>query len=130
MQPAPGQPPQQQGHPGQQIHPGQAQRPEQSKGTPALAVVALAIGAFSVLLMLVGWTFIHVGKHASVLFSIPAIITGHFALVQARRRGRGKGIALTGLLLGYAVFGLTLLIVIVFIIIDLVTNGIRVQVVD
>lgn len=135
MQPAPGQPPQQgypgpQIHSGQQVHSGQAQQTEQSKGTPALAVVALAIGAFAALVMLLGWTFIHGGKLLAPLFAIPAIVTGHFALVQARRRGRGKGLALTGLLLGYAVFGITVLILAVFIIIDLVTNGIRVQVVD
>jgi hypothetical protein len=51
-----------------------------------------------------------------LLGTIPAIVLGHMARSQIRQRGeRGAGLALAGLILGYAVLALTVIIVIIVI---------------
>ena len=73
--------------------------------TSALAVVSLVTGIAS-------WTVL------PFVASIVAIITGHMARAEIRRRPtelEGDGLALTGLILGWTMVGLAVLAVLVFI---------------
>ncbi len=70
----------------------------------AIAALACGIAQFSYVLY----------KGLAIIF-IAAIIFGHIALRQIRRTGeRGRGLALTGLILGYIVLGLGLLALLLF----------------
>lgn len=67
-------------------------RAKQADKTPGIAVAALILGLMSVAL-------------AGPLTAIPAIICGHLALIRIKKDGltKGRGLALTGLICGYAV---------------------------
>lgn len=70
--------------------------------TSPLAVVSLVAG-------ILGWTLL------PVLGSIVAIVCGHLARAEIRRSPEtleGDGLALAGLILGYLVIGLSVLLVI------------------
>ncbi|RGE24282.1 DUF4190 domain-containing protein [Leucobacter sp. wl10] len=55
---------------------------------------------------ILGWLF-------TSLFAIAAVIMGHISLSQIRARGdSGRGMAITGLVLGYIAIGFSLLAVI------------------
>lgn len=71
-----------------------------------LSIVSLcASGSIVVLVMLI-FIFPAIG----LLPSLAGIVTGHVALSQIKRTGeRGRGLAVTGLAVGYAVLGLLLL---------------------
>ncbi len=57
-----------------------------------------------------------------LLGTIPAIVLGHLARRQIRQRGeQGAGLALAGLILGYA--GLALTVIVVIIIVVAVNSG-------
>lgn len=92
MQPGPQQP----GYApyGAQGYPAVAQRP-----TSGLAITSLVCGIAGVALF---WAII------PLLASIAAVITGHMALGQTKRDPSigGRGLAITGLILGYAVVGI------------------------
>jgi hypothetical protein len=50
-------------------------------------------------------------------FAVPGIIMGHIALHQIKSSGeQGHGLALAGLIVGYVVFGITLILVVVWIV--------------
>jgi len=71
------------------------------KRTSSLAIVSLVSG-------LLGWTLV------PWLGSIAAIITGHMARAEIRREPdtvEGDGMAITGLVLGYAMVAISLLVV-------------------
>jgi peptidyl-prolyl cis-trans isomerase B (cyclophilin B) len=52
-----------------------------------------------------------------LLGTIPAIVLGHMARRQIQQRGeQGAGLALTGLILGYAGLALTVIVVIIIVI--------------
>jgi hypothetical protein len=51
-----------------------------------------------------------------LLGTIPAIVVGHMARKQVRQRNeQGAGLALAGLILGYAGLALTVIVVIIFV---------------
>ena len=76
------------------------------KQTSSLAIVSLVSG-------ILGWTLL------PMLGSIVAIITGHMARSEIRRNPdtmEGDGLAIAGLIMGWAVIGLCVLFVILVII--------------
>lgn len=93
-----GQQPAYQGQPygGQPAYQGQnGARPGQ-RNTLALVSMILGIAGF-----------------VTSITAIGAIVTGHMALSQIKKRGdEGRGMALTGLILGYVVVALTILTII------------------
>ncbi|KQS17207.1 DUF4190 domain-containing protein [Frigoribacterium sp. Leaf186] len=89
-----GQQPAHQGQPygGQPAYQGQNGAPGQ-RNTLALVSMILGIAGF-----------------VTAITSIGAIVTGHMALSQIKKRGEeGRGMALTGLILGYVVVALTII---------------------
>ena len=71
------------------------------KRTSSLAIISLVSG-------LLGWTLV------PWLGSIAAIITGHMARAEIKREPdtvEGDGLAITGLVLGYAMVAISLLVV-------------------
>lgn len=77
--------------------------------TSALAVVSLVMGIAS-------WTVLPFV--ASIVASIVAIITGHMARAEIRRRPHeleGDGLAITGLVLGWVMVGAVIAAILVFI---------------
>lgn len=56
---------------------------------------------------------------------VAGIITGHIALSQIKRTGEsGRGLALAGVIVGYALLGLSLLLVVLYIIFFVVVLGV------
>jgi hypothetical protein len=50
-------------------------------------------------------------------FALPGVILGHIALHQIKRTGeQGHGLALAGLIVGYVMFAITLILVVVWIV--------------
>lgn len=95
-----GQQPAYQGQPygGQPAYQGQNGAPGQ-RNTLALVSMILGIAGF-----------------VTAITSIGAIVTGHMALSQIKKRGEeGRGMALTGLILGYVVVALTIIGIILII---------------
>ncbi|MET0328542.1 MAG: DUF4190 domain-containing protein [Luteimonas sp.] len=73
--------------------------PALDRQTSALAIVSLVAG-------LLGWTVV------PLIGSIVAIVTGHMARAEIRRRPdalEGDGLAITGLVLGYAMVGMSII---------------------
>jgi len=78
----------------------------QTKRESTLAIVSLIAG-------ILGWTIV------PFIGSIVAVITGHLAKKEIRESGgtmSGDGMALAGLILGYTMIGIALLVLIVVII--------------
>jgi hypothetical protein len=49
-------------------------------------------------------------------FTIPGIIMGHIALHQIKRTGeQGHGLALAGVIVGYALFAITVVVIVVYV---------------
>lgn len=83
------------------------------KRESTLAIVSLVTG-------ILGWTFL------PFIASIVAVITGHLAKKEIRESGgtmSGDGMALAGLILGYSMIALTILILIV--IVTLIVLGVN-----
>lgn len=83
--------------------PGYEASPPSAEGgsTSGLAIASLVCGIVSYVCIL------------GPLAAFPAVITGHIALGQIRRSGRtlgGRGMALAGVILGWAVIGITVLL--------------------
>ena len=79
----------------------------QIKRTSTLAIVSLVSG-------LLGWTIL------PLLGSIAAIITGHMARAEIRREPEnveGDGLAIAGLVLGWASVALTLLVILLIVLV-------------
>ncbi|MBC7991564.1 MAG: DUF4190 domain-containing protein [Luteimonas sp.] len=75
------------------------------RDTSSLAIVSLVFG-------LLGWSFL------PMLGSLVAIITGHLARGEIRRepaRLQGDGLAIAGLVLGYAAIAMAVLVVMIFV---------------
>jgi len=75
------------------------------KRTSSLAIISLVSG-------LLGWTLV------PWLGSIAAIITGHMARAEIKREPdtvEGDGLAITGLVLGYAMVAISLLVVLMIV---------------
>lgn len=71
-----------------------------------LAIVSLCASGSIVVLVVLMFIFPAIG----LLPSLAGIVTGHIALSQIKRTGeRGRGLAITGLAVGYAVLGLLVL---------------------
>lgn len=102
--------PYQQSQAHQQIQPYQQAQGYQLYAAPrpssGLAITALITGIGGIVL---SWTFV------ALLASIVAVITGHMALSQIRRNPAlsGRGMAIAGLILGYA--GVALLVIMIVI---------------
>jgi hypothetical protein len=78
---------------------------ESIKRTSTLAIISLVSG-------ILGWTLV------PWLGSIAAIVTGHMARAEIRRESEtveGDGLAVTGLVLGYAMIGLSLLMLLLIV---------------
>lgn len=59
------------------------------------------------------------------LTGLAAIVTGHISLSQIKKSGEeGRGLALTGLVLGYVTVGLSLLVIIGFVIFFVIAAGV------
>ncbi len=83
----------------------QASAPWETVRTSSLAIWSLVLGVISPLLLCV--------CNLSLLSSLAAVITGHLALGEIRRgRGRveGSGLAVTGLVFGYSLLALSLVL--------------------
>jgi hypothetical protein len=96
-----GQQPTHQGQPhgGQPAYQGQSGAPGQ-RNTLALVSMILGIAGFFTSITALG-----------------AIVTGHMALSQIKKRGEeGRGMALTGLILGYVVVALTIIGIILLVV--------------
>ena len=81
--------------------PGESSQPK----TPALAVWSLVLGILGVVLMMVC---------LGPLFAIPGVICGHVAYSRIKRSNgllAGQGLALAGLITGYATIGISLLLI-------------------
>ena len=80
--------------------------------TNVLAIVSLVTG-------ILGFTF------APFISSLAAVITGHLSLHQIKSTGeQGRGMALTGLILGYVMLGLALIAISIIIFLIVVSfNG-------
>ena len=51
-------------------------------------------------------------------FTVPGIIMGHIALHQIKSSGeQGRGLALAGVIVGYCLFALTLVVVVVYVLV-------------
>ncbi len=75
------------------------------RDTSSLAIVSLVFG-------LLGWSFL------PMLGSLVAIITGHLARGEIRRepaRLQGDGLAIAGLVLGYAAIAMAVLAIMIFV---------------
>lgn len=76
------------------------------KRDSTLAIISLVSG-------IIGWTII------PFIGSIVAVITGHLAKKEIRESGNtmsGDGMALAGLILGYTMIGITLLILLIILV--------------
>jgi hypothetical protein len=76
-----------------------------ARDTSSLAIVSLVFG-------LLGWSFL------PMLGSLVAIITGHLARGEIRRepaRLQGDGLAIAGLVLGYAAIAMAVLAIMIFV---------------
>ena len=77
-----------------------------TKRDSSLAIISLVSG-------IIGWTII------PFIGSIVAVITGHLAKKEIRDSGNtmsGDGMALAGLILGYTMIGITLLILLIILV--------------
>jgi hypothetical protein len=80
---------------------GQAQYGRVGRGTNSLAIASLSLGVAQIV--------------ASILTGIPAIVLGFIALNQIRQTGEdGRGMAITGIVLGFVGIILTALFIIFF----------------
>ncbi|GAA3659667.1 DUF4190 domain-containing protein [Microbacterium marinilacus] len=78
--------------------------------TNGLAVTSMVIGLAAVFSAAVAW--VPVIGWFTPLFPLAAVILGHIAVVQINRRGEGgKGMAITGLVLGYVLIAVNLAII-------------------
>ncbi len=91
--------------PEQPVQPAQPYAPyqQQKSGTNVLSIIAL-VGAF--------------------VFPLAGVICGHIALSQIKRTGeQGRGLALAGLIIGYAYIAVVVLLVILMIVFSIIASA-------